>query len=306
MLEREILKKQTSPEIAVEPQKLSERDTTVDISILLPVRSRPEPMKKCLHSLIDLAKKPERIEVLIAFDDDDIDTINYFFENIAPYLDNLKVRYNAMQFKRMGYIRLNEYLNTLAKNSHGAWMFFWNDDAVMITRNWDQAIIDYGTEFTLLRTETNHSHPYAIFPIVPRKWVEITGHLSPHQINDAWISQVAWMLDIVKNIPVLIIHERYDLTGKNGDEVFNNRPMLEGNPSDPRDFNHPYWRRARVRECLKLSKYLKSLGNDLTHFKYGLAGKDGDGNNYDIWCKMNLADPDQRIIIMSDSDQQIL
>jgi len=58
LLEREILKKQTSPEIAVEPHTLSERDPTVDISILLPVRSRPEPMKKCLHSLIDLAKKP--------------------------------------------------------------------------------------------------------------------------------------------------------------------------------------------------------------------------------------------------------
>ena len=289
------MEKQISPEIASTTLNLPERDPTIDISVLLPVRGRPEPMEKCLHTLIDRAKNPGRIEVLIAFDDDDIDTIDYFVENIVPYLDDMDVRYSAMQFKRLGYIRLNEYLNELAKHSHGAWMFFWNDDAVMTTQDWDQAIVEHDDEFALLRAETNHEHPYAIFPIVPRKWVEITGHLSPHQINDAWVSQVAWMLDIVKNIPVLINHERYDLTGKNGDDVYKNRPMLEGNPSNPRDFNHFTWRKARIDECMKLAQHIAPLGHDMNHFKWGVEGVDDKGNEYDIWCKMNLADPHKRL-----------
>jgi hypothetical protein len=174
-------------------------------------------------------------------------------------------------------------------------MFLWNDDAVMTTQDWDQAIVDHNDQFALLRAETNHEHPYAIFPIVPRKWVEITGHLSPHQINDAWVSQVAWMLDIVKNIPVMVHHERYDLTGKNGDDVYKNRPMLEGNPQNPKDFNHINWRKTRIDECMKLAQHLSPLGHDMNHFKWGVEGKDDQGNEYDIWCKMNLADPHKRL-----------
>jgi hypothetical protein len=252
-------------------------------------------MQKSFASLVELAKNPERLEILIAFDDDDVSTINYFVENIAPYLDNKNVRYSAMQFKRLGYIRLNEYLNELVKHSHGAWILFGNDDAVMTTPDWDQVIMDHDGEFALLRAETNHEHPYAIFPILPRRWVEITGHISPHQVNDAWVSQVGWMLDIVKNIPVMIHHERYDLTGLNGDEVYKNRPQLEGNPSNPRDFNHINWRKTRIDECFKLAQHLGPLGHNLSHFKYGVEGVDEQGNEYDIWCKMNAADPHKRL-----------
>jgi len=289
------LEKQLSPEIESKTSHLPERDPSIDISILMPVRGRPEPMQKSFTSLVELAKNPERLEILIAFDDDDIDTIDYFVENIAPYLDDKNVRYSAMQFKRLGYIRLNEYLNELARHSHGAWIFFGNDDAVMTTQDWDQVIMDHDDKFALLRAETNHEHPYAIFPIVPRKWVEITGHLSPHQINDAWVSQVAWMLDMVITIPVLIHHERYDLTGLNGDDVYKNRPMLEGNPKNPRDFNHESWRRTRIDECMKLAQHLAVIGHDMNHFRWGIQGKDDDGNDYDIWCKMNAADPHKRL-----------
>jgi hypothetical protein len=237
-------------------------------------------MEQCLHTLISTATKPERIEVLIAFDDDDTDTIDYFVDVIAPYLDAKGVTYSAMQFKRLGYIRLNEYLNELANHSTGQWIFFWNDDAVMTTSGWDDVIREHNDKFTLLRAETNHEHPYAIFPILPRKWVEITGNISPHQINDAWTSQIGWMLDIVTTIPVMIEHERFDLTGKNDDDVFRNRPMLEGNPQHPRDFNHITWRKRRIQDAMTIANYLVPLGYDLTHFKLGLE------NKINIWEKM--------------------
>ena len=270
-------------------------DNPIDISILLPTRGRPKPLEQCLRTLLDRAKDPSRIEVMLAFDNDDSENIKHFVDVVQPYLDDLGVEYSAIQFERLGYMRLNEYLNELARHSQGSWLFFWNDDAVMKTQDWDQVIRDNGQEFNLLRAETNHEHPYAIFPIVPRKWVEITGHLSPHQINDAWVSQVAWMLDIVITIPVMVQHERYDLTGKNGDEVYKNRPMLEGNPSNPRDFNHVTWNEIRINECMQLAQHLFPLGHDMNHFKWGIKGKDDQGNKYDIWCKMNAADPHKQL-----------
>jgi len=228
---------------------------------------------------------------MLAFDNDDIENIKYFVDVIQPYLDDLGVEYSAIQFERLGYMRLNEYLNELAKHSQGSWLFFWNDDAVMKTQDWDQVIRDNAQEFNLLRAETNHEHPYAIFPILPKKWVEITGHLSPHQINDAWTSQVAWMLDIVKTIPIMIHHERYDLTGENLDETFKERIMLENMPGqDPRDFNHISWRNRRIEETAKIADYLDSIGRDTTWFRDSMTGK-----NPDIWARMVLQDPHKRL-----------
>jgi len=266
-------------------------DNPIDISILLPTRGRPKPLEQCLRTLLDQAKDPSRIEVMLAFDNDDTENINYFTEVIQPYLDDLGVEYSAIQFERLGYMRLNEYLNELAQHSQGSWLFFWNDDAVMKTQDWDQVIRDNAQEFYLLRAETNHEHPYAIFPILPKKWVEITGHLSPHQINDAWTSQVAWMLDIVKTIPVMIHHERYDLTGENLDETFKERIMLENMPgNDPRDFNHISWRKRRIEETAKLADYLDGIGRDTTWFRDSMTGK-----NSDIWARMVLQDPHKRL-----------
>jgi len=266
-------------------------DNPIDISILLPTRGRPKPLEQCLRTLLDRAKDSSRIEVMLAFDNDDTENIAHFVNVIQPYLDDLGVEYSAIQFERLGYMRLNEYLNELAQHSQGSWLFFWNDDAVMKTQDWDQVIRDNAQEFYLLRAETNHEHPYAIFPILPKKWVDITGHLSPHQINDAWTSQVAWMLDIVKTIPVMIHHERYDLTGENLDETFKERIMLENMPgNDTRDFNHISWRKRRIEETEKIADYLDSIGRDTTWFRDSMTGK-----NPDIWARMVLQDPHKRL-----------
>ena len=103
-------------------------------------------------------------------------------------------------------------------------------------------------------------HPYSIFPIVPKAWLDILGHLSPHQISDAWISQNAYCLNILQRIDVHVKHDRADLTGNNLDQTYKNRPMLEGNPSDPRDFHHIDWVAKRMQECETISAWMKDQG----------------------------------------------
>ena len=55
---------------------------TPKISILLATRKRTEMLKKSLASLVNLADDPTSIEILLAFDNDDIDTFNWVNENV--------------------------------------------------------------------------------------------------------------------------------------------------------------------------------------------------------------------------------
>ena len=250
------------------------------ISVLLPTRGRTDALDRSIMSLIDLANDPKNLQLVIAFDDDDKDSSSYFIGNIAPKITNAGALYTCLEFAPLGYTRLNEYVNACAKSASGDWLMFWNDDAFMESVNWDLEIIKHTGEFFCLRMPTHNEHPYAIFPIVPKKWHELFGYLSAHQISDAWISQMSYMLDIVKNINVKVIHDRHDLTGNNHDDTFKNRVMFEGMPEDPRDFNHISWRKHRLNDTIKISEYLDSIGQDTTWFRNVLAAKQ------DPWEKM--------------------
>jgi hypothetical protein len=261
------------------------------ISILLPSRGRIEALEKSLTSLLDTANDAKNIEILLALDRDDTAVIDFSKTTLKNRLRNeYQCGLVIVTFNPIGYIRLNEYLNVLANISQGDWLMFYNDDAVMETQGWDTEILKHTGKFSVLRTETTNQHPYAIFPIVPRQWIEVNGHLSPHQINDAWISHIAYLLDIMVNIPVLIKHDRFDLTGNNFDNTYKNRPMLEGNPNDPKDFNHITWREKRLEEASKFCHYIEKTENRIcSWFRDGIAGK------IDIWEKMYQADVKNRL-----------
>lgn len=259
------------------------------ISILLATRGRTDMLRTSLLSLADKAHDTGNLEILLAFDNDDTATYKWVEQNVLPELDQRGVEYSCMSFERMGYIRLNEYYNALSAEAKGNWLFFWGDDAIMETQDWDLAILSE-TRFRVLRAPAHNSHPIAIFPIVPRKWYEIFGYFSPHQLNDNWVSQVAYMSDILENIPVQITHDRFDLTGNNNDENYKNRPMLEGDPRDPRDFHHPSWNVRRVRDCEIISNYRKSQGEDTTWWENVKIGKQ------DPWVKLKANDINNQMV----------
>jgi hypothetical protein len=102
---------------------------------------------------------------------------------------------------------------------------------------------------------------------VPRKWYDLLGYISPHPTQDGWVSQQAYMLDIYERIAVDVLHDRYDLTGNNNDETFQNRPMLEGKPDDPRDFHSKKMLELRHRDSAKLATYMRSIGMSTVFFE---------------------------------------
>ena len=259
------------------------------ISLLLPTRGRKEALKRSILSAVNTADDIDSFQVLIGFDDDDTATVDYFVKELQPELDQLGVNYQAHVFAPMGYIRLNEYVNGLARHADADWLVFWNDDAIMETPGWDTVIAAHTGEFKVLAFHTHNDHPYSIFPIVPRAWFDLFGYLSPHQISDAWLSQQAYVLDIWKRIDVHVTHDRFDLTGNNNDEIFEKRPMLEGNPTNPRDFHHKSWHDRRVADLIKLITYMKSQGLDCTFAEAVFAGKQ------DPWEKLQANDPNNQM-----------
>lgn len=232
------------------------------ISVLLPTRGRTDVLRKSLDSLVSKAKNPERIEILFGVDEDDLATIDYIKEEIAEDLKKVGIEARASIFKPLGYENLHIYVNTLAGAATGDWMFFWNDDCLMVSEGWDEVIDQYNGQFKLLGPKDNHAgHPYAILPIVPKDWFILLGHLSQNPQNDAWLSHIAYMLDIFERIDFEFIHDRADITGNNDDDTFQNRKYMEGNPSDPADFGHADMQQARVSSAAKIAWFMDKMGN---------------------------------------------
>lgn len=228
-----------------------------NIAILLPTRGRTGALSRSVMSLINRAVKLDKIQLLLAFDEDDNEGIEHFENELEPWLISKKVNYDAQVFPPMGYARLNEYVNALALSADADWLMFWNDDAMMDTAGWDKLIAEHTGKFKCLSVHTHNDHPYSIFPIVPCEWLNELGYSSPHQISDAWLSQQAYLLDIFERIPVYVTHDRHDLTGNNNDDTYKNRIMFEGNPNDSRDFHHMSWHLRRMEDVEKLAVYMQ-------------------------------------------------
>jgi hypothetical protein len=261
-----------------------EQKNKYDIAVLLPTRGRTTALSRSVMSLVNRAHRLESIQFLLGFDDDDTVGIEHWQKELEPWLRDKGVRYRALSFEPIGYIRLNEYVTELAKASDAKWLMFWNDDAIMESLHWDQEILRHDDNFNVLAVHTHREHPYSIFPIVPRGWLDLFGYMSPHQLSDAYISQVAYMLDIWKRIEVWVTHDRFDLTGNNNDDTFRNRPQLENRPNDPEDFHSNKWHHRRINDTEKLANYLKQQGQDMSWWENVKA------NRQDPWEKLSAND----------------
>lgn len=264
------------------------------ISVLLPTRKRRESLKSSISSLMTLAHDPTEVEILLAMDNDDTETIEWVKTNVLPEIEASGMDATLVTFTPMGYINLHQYVNALAQLANGRWLMFWNDDAVMQTQDWDLRITEQDGQFAVLRMPTHNCHPYAIFPIVPRDWYYLLGHLSNHQLTDATISQIAYTLDIMRTIDIDVLHDRHDLTGNNNDEIYNNRPMLEGNHNHPADFNHVNYRQKRLNDANRIAWYLDRIGQHSEWFDKVMSGQ------VDPWAKMTSKenDPNGQVSIL--------
>ena len=259
------------------------------IAILLPTRGRTALLTRSVISLVNRAHNLSSIEFILGFDNDDTVGLTHWEKSLQPLLDERNVAYTMIKFDRLGYHNLHKYCNTMCKHADADWTVIWNDDAVMESQNWDREITKHTGEFKLLAFHTHRDHPYSIFPITPIEWHETLGYLSGHSLSDAWLSQLAYMIDIFERIPVWVTHDRCDLSGNNHDSTYKERTILEGNPLDPRDFHYADTMLARYNDTAKLSNWLGEQGNDQSWFQKVVAG------DQDPWQKLKANDPNDQM-----------
>ena len=229
--------------------------TKPKISILLPTRKRTEAVVKSIGSLLANAADTSRIEILVAYDNDDEESREFFAETWFPYIGQCSATSKVFETERFGYLRLYKYVNFLAEQASGDWIMFWNDDALMLTENWDDEIVKHDGWFGLLRMPcVTMNHPFALFPIIPREWIDVFGRVSPVNHSDWWIYNVTAPAGRLLNLPVEVYHDRADVTGNNNDETFREQSYAADgrDPTNPEDYSHP----DRIAE---LEQWIKKL-----------------------------------------------
>jgi|TARA_A100000164_G_scaffold300134_1_gene274920 hypothetical protein len=230
------------------------------VSILLPSRKRFDALLKSVKSLYDKAENPELIELLLRFDEDDLDSIARIKE-----IDEITTNYQYIIGERYeGYFSLDKFVNELCEISQGDFFLLWNDDALMMNYNWDGVISLYESETVCLQMDNNH-FPY-IFPIISRDIYEALGYFSGFPC-DTWIHDVCSPLGIeIIEDEIYAIHDRADVTGNNDDETYkesmNSGRFTHTIQTEGEDTASTYYsaevQKLVKEDIIKLKKYLDS------------------------------------------------
>lgn len=191
------------------------------VSVLLPTRGRYDIAVRSMNSLIDNSNSKEAFEILLAVDNDDKDTTDL----LANYISD-KPYVKMFFFERQYYRGLHNYYNALALKSEGSSLMLWNDDAVMESKNWDSEIINNHKEFCVLSPKVSNMESFwrnvgVLFPVLPKKWIEITGEWAQVPACDSVIDILSKRLNIQVHLETVVItHDRFELTGNNHDNTY--------------------------------------------------------------------------------------
>jgi len=226
------------------------------VSVLLPTRNRIPLVKRTVESLLSNSDNPGQIEIMIAYDEDDANSHEYF--NSAQWsdlIDRFGSHTQVCCCPCWGYSGLNFYYTAMAKQSQGQWLMVWNDDAVMLTPDWDQHLAAEQDYVGLLHMTTeNFKKTLTLFPLIPKVWIELFGEISLHQLNDSWIQDICHEAGAVKEIPVSVFHDRFDVTGNNLDATFQDRQY------NKKLYNHEDMKKIRSEWAQRFKLYREQTG----------------------------------------------
>ncbi|MCK9273203.1 hypothetical protein M0P65_06685 [Candidatus Gracilibacteria bacterium] len=199
------------------------------VSVLIPSRDRVDILKNSISSLLDNAKNSDRIEILVKFDFDDVQTITRF--NSLTFRKQDKVLFGE-RFR--GYKDHYLFLNDLAKLSTGEFLFTWNDDTTMMSKDWDEEISNYSSQFVVLKPQHNMStlQWFNGNPIYPKKWVEICGHVAMNCHTDNWIHDIATELGIQKEAKMIIRNDAKHWGGFVDDQTYRQGSIFQYDHQD--------------------------------------------------------------------------
>lgn len=226
------------------------------VSILLPTKNRVNLVERSITSLLENSTEPGQIEIVVAYDNDDTVSHTYFqSQQWKKLIDKFGASAKTCCCPAWGYSGLHHYYTTMAKQAQGQWFMIWNDDAVMLTTGWDQHISNNKDFVGMLHMTTENFKPsLTLFPLIPLVWLDLFGEISQHQLNDSWVQDICHEADAVLEIPVTVFHDRFDVTGNNLDDTYQNRRY------DKKVYRHEDMQKIRSAWAQQLRLHREQIG----------------------------------------------
>jgi len=165
------------------------------ISVILPSRKRLDLLQKTLDSIYSLADpKNDNFEVIIKFDLDDIESLEY----IKSWNSERKGVTFVINDRGLGWLNMVDFVEDMIDLAKGEWILNVNDDMVFLTQDWNTLLEKRLTDFKFYAPYVNQYH--FAFPVYPKKVKQILGHLAPHNQIDAYLFSLFYKLDRIERI----------------------------------------------------------------------------------------------------------
>jgi glycosyltransferase involved in cell wall biosynthesis len=160
-------------------------------SLCVPTRNHVLYIERLLGTLKENTNNPDRIEVLFAYDEDDIITEAYLqhCKNRFPFSIRIFSREQSDFFNR-------DYYNWLADKAMGEFVWVIGDDLLFIKEDWDVFLIQkineylstHQTRIIYINIKDNTPPPaenlprYANFPLISKEAIRVVGFFMPPEI----------------------------------------------------------------------------------------------------------------------------
>lgn len=189
-----------------------EESPQIKFSIVFPTRERTQLLQNLLRSIQSTTRNLSEIEVLLAVDHDDAQTLKYFENHRFSFLKVHSVM-RSLNFSR-------DYYTYLAHQSKGHWIITANDDCVFETSDWDILAYDAlksqpGVVYGWIQDGIDgyrapgHGN-YCCFPLQGRAGFEALGYIFPSRIPtwgaDIWAKNLYDQVDSVVEVPITLRH----------------------------------------------------------------------------------------------------
>lgn len=179
------------------------------ISVLLPTLNNTKGLSKSINSLIKNSKNKSKIEILLAINKNDfktkkfIQSVNFKYKPKILFVD-----------KGEGYFDAAERLNKLFKASSGDYLFCFNDDMIITTKNWDLKLIKYIQKLpkdqviAMFPSHNQKNQHWPISPIISRKWCKLIGKFANVFEADTEIYILGKLLGRIYKLDNIRIHHK--------------------------------------------------------------------------------------------------
>lgn len=190
-------------------------------SFLLPTRGRPERLVQSIQSIhmrnADVKRWNDvpNYEILFRVDVDDTPTRILVMDWV-----NDPFYHVTLGPRHRGYLDLHLMVNQLAARARGEFLVLWNDDALMVTENWDDVLKQHLSDPPRIYHPTSEGTTRNIFPIVRRSVYEAMGRFSESALNDFYVWTLAKRLGINTPIAIDVKHDHPQVGGTTVDQTY--------------------------------------------------------------------------------------